>query len=324
MRQVQDFVSQVVDNVERVIIGKRPVIEMLMVALLCEGHVLLEDVPGVGKTMLARSVAISLGGQFKRLQCTPDLLPNDVTGVSVFNQQTGQFEFRPGPVFVNILLADEINRATPRTQSALLEAMQEQQVTVDGVSHALPRPFLVLATQNPIEYEGTFPLPEAQLDRFLLRLALGYPAPADERRLLLALRRQHPIVSLVPVVQSEQLLALQRLVWEVHVDESLQDYIVRLVTATRQHHALALGASSRASLALFKTAQALAAVRGRDHVLPDDIKALVPAALTHRLIVRPEAELRGRTAAAVLHDIMQDTPLPLESSIPAPTDAVRP
>ncbi len=324
MRQVQDFVRQVVDNVERVIIGKRPVIEMLMVALLCEGHVLLEDVPGVGKTMLARSVAISLGGQFKRLQCTPDLLPNDVTGVSVFNQQTGQFEFRPGPVFVNILLADEINRATPRTQSALLEAMQEQQVTVDGVSHALPRPFLVLATQNPIEYEGTFPLPEAQLDRFLLRLALGYPAPADERRLLLALRRQHPIVSLAPVVQSEQLLALQRLVWEVHVDESLQDYIVRLVTATRQHHALALGASSRASLALFKTAQALAAVRGRDHVLPDDIKALVPAALTHRLIVRPEAELRGRTAAAVLHDIMQDTPLPLESSIPAPTDAVRP
>jgi len=314
MRQVQDFVSQVVDNVEKVIIGKRSVIEMLLVALLCEGHVLLEDVPGVGKTMLARSVAISLGGQFKRLQCTPDLLPNDVTGVSVFNQQTGQFEFRPGPVFVNILLADEINRATPRTQSALLEAMQEQQVTVDGVSRALPRPFLVLATQNPIEYEGTFPLPEAQLDRFLMRLTLGYPAPTDERRLLLALRREHPINRVAPVVNDEQLLALQPLVWDVHVDDSLQDYIVRLVTATRQHHDLALGASSRATLALFKTAQALAAVRGRDHVLPDDIKALVTAVLAHRLIVRPEAELRGRTAVSVLNEVLQDTPLLLESA----------
>ena len=314
MRQVQDFVSQVVDNVEKVIIGKRSVIEMLLVALLCEGHVLLEDVPGVGKTMLARSVAISLGGQFKRLQCTPDLLPNDVTGVSVFNQQTGQFEFRPGPVFVNILLADEINRATPRTQSALLEAMQEQQVTVDGVSRALPRPFLVLATQNPIEYEGTFPLPEAQLDRFLMRLTRGYPAPADERRLLLALRREHPINRVAPVVNDEQLLALQPLVWDVHVDDSLQDYIVRLVTATRQHHDLALGASSRATLALFKTAQALAAVRGRDHVLPDDIKALVTAVLAHRLIVRPEAELRGRTAVSVLNEVLQDTPLLLESA----------
>ncbi|WP_423222264.1 AAA family ATPase [Candidatus Amarolinea aalborgensis] len=313
MRQVQDFVSQVVDNVEKVIIGKRPVIEMLLVALLCEGHVLLEDVPGVGKTMLARSMAISLGGQFKRLQCTPDLLPNDVTGVSVFNQQTSQFEFHAGPIFVNILLADEINRATPRTQSALLEAMQEQQVTVDGVSRALPRPFLVLATQNPIEYEGTFPLPEAQLDRFLMRLAVGYPAPADERRLLMALRREHPINTLTPVVTGEQLLALQRLVWEVHVEDSLQDYIVRLVTATRQHRDLALGASSRASLALFKTAQALAALRGRDHVLPDDIKALVTATLAHRLIVRPEAELRGRTSASVLNEVLQDTPLALEN-----------
>jgi MoxR-like ATPase len=313
MRQVQDFVSQVVDNVEKVIIGKRPVIEMLLVALLCEGHVLLEDVPGVGKTMLARSMAISLGGQFKRLQCTPDLLPNDVTGVSVFNQQTSQFEFHAGPIFVNILLADEINRATPRTQSALLEAMQEQQVTVDGVSRALPRPFLVLATQNPIEYEGTFPLPEAQLDRFLMRLAVGYPTPADERRLLMALRREHPINSLTPVVNGEQLLALQRLVWEVHVEDSLQDYIVRLVTATRQHRDLALGASSRASLALFKTAQALAALRGRDHVLPDDIKALVTATLAHRLIVRPEAELRGRTSASVLNEVLQDTPLALEN-----------
>ncbi len=311
MRQVQEFVNQVVDNVEKVIIGKRPVIEMLMVALLCEGHVLLEDVPGVGKTMLARSIAISLGGQFKRLQCTPDLLPNDVTGVSIFNQQSVQFEFRPGPIFVNILLADEINRATPRTQSALLEAMQERQVTMDGVSRALPRPFLVLATQNPIEFEGTFPLPEAQLDRFLMRLTPGYPAPAAERRLLTALRRDHPINTLAPVVKGEELLALQRLVWEVHVDDSLQDYIVRLANATRQHRDLALGASPRGALALFKAAQALAAAHGRDHVLPDDIKALAPAVLTHRLIVRPEAELRGRAVLTILAEVLQDTPLNL-------------
>jgi MoxR-like ATPase len=282
-----------------------------MVAMLCEGHVLIEDVPGVGKTMLARSIAISLGGQFKRLQCTPDLLPNDVTGVSVFNQQTGQFEFRPGPIFVNILLADEINRATPRTQSALLEAMQEQQVTVDGVSRALPRPFLVFATQNPIEYEGTFPLPEAQLDRFLMRLPVGYPAPTDERQLLISLRREHPITRLQPVVNGQELLAFQRQVWDVHVDESLQDYIIRLVTATRAHPDLALGASPRASLALFKTSQALAAIRGRDHVIPDDIKYLVPVTLAHRLIVLPEAELRGRTAKDILKEVVTKTPLEL-------------
>ena len=319
MQPIQTFTSQITENIERVIVGKRDVIELLMVALLCEGHVLLEDVPGTGKTMLARSLAISMGGSFKRLQCTPDLLPNDVTGVSVYNQQSGEFEFRPGPIFVNILLVDEINRATPRTQSALLEAMQEQQVTVDGITRALPRPFLVLATQNPIEYEGTFPLPEAQLDRFLLRLPVGYPQPADERTILVNLRREHPITQLQPIDSAgdeqaslENLLEMQRQVWEVHVEESLQDYIVRLVNATRQHPDLALGGSPRASLALFKAAQALAACRGRDHVIPDDIKRLVPFVMTHRLIVRPESELRGRSAARILEDVLASTPLELE------------
>jgi len=312
MLSIQDFATRIIDNVERVIIGKREAIELLLVALLCEGHVLIEDVPGVGKTMLARAIAISLGGQFKRLQCTPDLLPNDVTGVSVFNQQSGDFEFRPGPIFVNVLLADEINRATPRTQSALLEAMQEQQVTVDGVSRALPRPFMVLATQNPIEYEGTFPLPEAQLDRFLIRLAVGYPSAAQEKQLLLHLQREHPINQLLQVTDEAQLLVFQKQVWEVHVDETLQDYIVALVTATRTHGDVALGASPRAALALFKTAQALAAVRGRDHALPDDVKYLVPSTLAHRLIVKPEAELRGQTAVKIVGDILERTPLSLE------------
>jgi len=311
MNPVQVFAAKVTSNVEKVIIGKGDAIELLLVALLCEGHVLIEDVPGVGKTMLARSLALSLGGVFKRLQCTPDLLPNDVTGVSVFNQQTSQFEFRPGPIFVNILLADEINRATPRTQSALLEAMQEQQVTVDGVTRLLPRPFLVIATQNPIEYEGTFPLPEAQLDRFLMRLAVGYPATEDEKRLLTHLQREHPINLLEQIVDGSQLIPLQQLVWDVHVDESLHDYIIRLVNATRVHPDLALGGSPRASLALFKTAQALAALRGRDHVIPDDIKYLVLPTLTHRLIVRPEAELRGRTALSIMGEVVKNTSLEL-------------
>ncbi|HZY42632.1 MAG TPA: MoxR family ATPase [Anaerolineae bacterium] len=312
MPTIQDFVTRVIDNVEQVIIGKRESIELLMVALLCEGHVLIEDVPGVGKTMLARSIAISLGGQFKRVQCTPDLLPNDVTGVSVFNQRTNEFEFRPGPIFVNILLADEINRATPRTQAALLEAMQEQQVTVDGVTRPLPRPFLVLATQNPIEYEGTFPLPEAQLDRFLMRLSMGYPNAAQEKQLLPHLQREHPINKLQTVTDEAQLLIFQQQVWEVHVDESLQDYIVALVTATRDHGEVALGASPRATLALFKTAQALAALRGRDHVIPDDIKYLAPFTLPHRLIIKPEAELRGSSAKSIVKDIVDRTPLKLD------------
>jgi MoxR-like ATPase len=309
MSEIQDFVTSVIENVEKVIVGKRSAIEMLMVAMLCEGHVLLEDVPGVGKTMLARSLAISLSGQFNRLQCTPDLLPNDVTGVSIYNQQSGKFEFRPGPVFVNVLLVDEINRATPRTQSALLEAMQEQQTTVDGVTYPLPRPFLVLATENPIEYEGTFPLPEAQLDRFLMRLSIGYPSLADERILLTHLQREHPVTHLKPVVEATRLVELQRQVWEIFVEGSLQDYIVKLVTTTRAHPDISLGASPRASLALFKAAQALASIRGRDHVIPDDIQILVPSILTHRLILAPEAELRGRTPQGVLQDILDKTPL---------------
>jgi MoxR-like ATPase len=311
MSEVQNFTNQVIANVEKVIIGKRASIELVLVALLCEGHVLLEDVPGSGKTMLARAVATSLGMSFKRIQCTPDLMPNDVTGVSIFNQKNGEFDFRAGPIFTNILLADEVNRATPRTQSALLEAMQEQQVTVDGITRELPRPFLVLATQNPIEYEGTFPLPEAQLDRFLIRLSLGYPSPQDERQILINLWREHPITLLEQAVRGSDLLRLQKLVWDVHVDETLQNYIVALAGATRSHPDLALGISPRGSLALFKTAQALAAVRGRDHVIPDDIKYLAPVTLSHRLILKPEAELRGRSAADILQDVLDNTALEL-------------
>jgi MoxR-like ATPase len=307
--EVQQFAETVIDNVERVIVGKRAAIDLVMVALLCEGHVLIEDVPGTGKTMLARAVAASLGLSFKRLQCTPDLLPNDITGVSVFNQRSGEFEFRPGPAFANVLLADEINRATPRTQSALLECMGEGQVTADGVTYPLNRPFLVLATQNPIEFEGTFPLPEAQLDRFLLKLSVGYPALADEGQILLNLQREHPIVSLAQVVVGAHLLILQRQVWEVHVDDTIRDYIVRLIHATRDHSDLALGASPRGSLALFKTAQALAMLRGRDFVLPDDVKTMAMPTLVHRLIVRPESALRGYTAQRVLAELLEATPL---------------
>jgi MoxR-like ATPase len=312
-KAIQEFAGTVVDNVERVIVGKRQAIELVMVALLCEGHVLIEDVPGTGKTMLARAVAASLGLSFKRLQCTPDLLPNDITGVSVFNQRSGEFEFKPGPAFVHVLLADEINRATPRTQSALLESMGEGQVTVDGITHPLNRPFLVLATQNPIEYEGTFPLPEAQLDRFLLKLSVGYPSPQDEGQILLNLQRAHPITTLGQVVDGERLLELQRQVWEVHVDDTVRDYIVRLVHATRAHPDLALGASPRGSLSLFKTTQAWAALRGRDFVLPDDVKLLAVPSLVHRLIVRPESALRGYTAARILGDLLQATPLDIGS-----------
>jgi len=311
--ELQQFAQTVIDNIEKVIVGKREAIELLMVALLSEGHVLIEDVPGVGKTMLARALATSLGLSFRRLQCTPDLLPNDITGVSVFNQRSGEFEFRPGPAFSHLLLADEINRATPRTQSALLESMGEGQVTADGITYPLPQPFMVLATQNPIEYEGTFPLPEAQLDRFLLKLAVGYPSPADENQMVLNLQREHPITAIGQVVDGARVLDLRRQVWEVHVDDTVRDYAVRLVHATRSHPDLALGASPRGSLALFKTAQALAALGGRNYVIPDDVKRLALPVLVHRLIVRPQSALRGYTAARVLTDLLQATQLDIGS-----------
>ncbi|MFO7918258.1 MAG: MoxR family ATPase [Anaerolineae bacterium] len=307
--EIRNLVQDVIDNVEHVIVGKREPIELMMVALLCEGHALIEDVPGVGKTMLARALAISIGCSFKRLQCTPDLLPNDVTGVSVYNQKTGEFEFRPGPAFVNVLLADEINRATPRTQSALLEAMGEYQVTVDGTTRQLPRPFLVIATQNPIEYEGTFPLPEAQLDRFLMRIKLGYPSAEEENQILLNLRREHPIDTIEQVVDGHRIINLRSDMWDVTVDETVREYIIRLIHATRNQYDLALGASPRGSLGLYKASQALAAIRGRDYVVPDDVKYLAPFILGHRLIVDPESALRGRDAETILENLLTETKL---------------
>ncbi|MFL7792251.1 MAG: AAA family ATPase [Anaerolineae bacterium] len=309
MASLTQFTTRIIDNVETVIVGKRTQIELMMVALLCQGHVLIEDVPGTGKTMLARAIAASMGIDFKRLQCTPDLLPNDITGVSVFNQRTNTFEFQPGPVFVNVLLADEINRATPRTQAALLEAMQEQQVTVDGVTRPLAAPFLVLATQNPIEYEGTFPLPEAQLDRFLIRLSLGYPDQENEGLMLRNLRKQHPIETIGQVVEGTEILELHDAVTDVYVDGSLEQYILDIMRTTRSHPDLALGASPRGSLALYKTSQALAALRGRDYIIPDDVKTLAPLTLAHRLIVKPESQLRGRNAVTILAEILEATEL---------------
>jgi MoxR-like ATPase len=306
-----ELAERLIAHIETVIVGKRTQIEYLLVALLCRGHVLIQDVPGTGKTMLARAAAASLGLSFKRLQCTPDLLPNDITGVSIFNQRTTDFEFRQGPVFVNVLLADEINRATPRAQAALLEAMQEHQVTVDGTTHQLPAPFIVLATQNPVEFEGTFPLPEAQLDRFLLRLSLGYLETIDETRMLRNLRHVHPIESLGAAVEGRELMAAADQVNDINVDETLERYILTIVQATRAHPDIALGASPRGSLALYKAGQALAALRGRAFVLPDDIKELVPYALAHRLVIRPESQLRGRTAEAILAEIVERAPLDL-------------
>jgi MoxR-like ATPase len=311
MERVQSFAQRLLDNVETVIIGKRPTLELLMVAVLCEGHVLLEDVPGTGKTMLARALAVSLGIDFKRLQCTPDLLPNDVTGVSIFDQREGSFVFIPGPAFTNILLADEINRATPRTQSALLEAMGERQVTVDGVTRTLERPFFVMATQNPVEYEGTFPLPEAQLDRFFMKLGLGYLDETAENRMLLNLGGQHPIETLQPVVDGRALPALSRDIWNVHVDDTVRAYIVSLVFATRRHNDLILGASPRGSHALYRGAQALAALSGRDYVLPDDVKRLAQPILGHRCLLHPESALRGVTVSQILDGILQQAPLTL-------------
>jgi len=303
--------KQILANVERVIVGKRRQIILALVSWFCEGHILLEDVPGVAKTMLARALAASVGCTFKRIQCTPDLLPTDVTGASVFNPRTTEFEFRPGPIFAQIVLADEINRATPRTQSALLEAMAEGRVTVDGVTHTLAPPFLVIATQNPIDHEGTFPLPEAQLDRFLMRFSLGYPSLDEELKMLDMLQRRHPIEDLQPVATAEDLRAVQQAVRHIHVDAKVRRYLAEIVHATRKCDDLALGASPRASIALFRCAQALAAISGRDYVLPDDVKRVAEPVLAHRLLLKPESRLRKVRVAELLEHIMDQVPVPM-------------
>jgi MoxR-like ATPase len=302
--------EKVADNIEKVIVGKREAVNLAVIGLLCQGHLLIEDVPGVGKTVLARSLAKSLGCSFSRIQFTPDMLPSDVTGVSIYNQVNLKFEFREGPVVAQIVLADEINRATPKTQASLLEAMEERQVTVDGVTHPLPRPFMVLATQNPIEYEGTFPLPEAQLDRFLLRLVLGYPLLQDEINILDRQQFQHPILTLEQVLEVDELIQAQEAIKKVYVSNAVKRYIVELVRQTRQHNEVYLGASPRGSLALYRTGQAKAAMDGRDFVLPDDIKDLVIPTLSHRVILGPAARLRDLAAAQVLQDVLAKVPVP--------------
>lgn len=310
MTAIQDFSEKIIQNIEKVIIGKRRPVELAVVSLLCQGHILIEDVPGVGKTVLARSLAKSLGCNFSRIQFTPDMLPSDVTGVSIYNQISTQFEFRPGPIMAQIVLTDEINRATPKTQAALLEAMEERQLTVDGITHVLPRPFLVMATQNPIEYEGTFPLPEAQLDRFLIRLKLGYPDLNDEISILERQQYQHPVVDLQQVAPVDELLNAQETIKSVYVSPAIKRYIVEVTRQTRQHADVYLGASPRGSLALFRTGQARAAMEGRDFVLPDDIKALVRPALSHRVILGPAARLRDLTTDQVLDEVLSRVPVP--------------
>ncbi|MGD2205728.1 MAG: MoxR family ATPase [Anaerolineae bacterium] len=310
MQDVQVAAQKIVDNVERVIVGKREAVQLTIIALLCEGHLLIEDVPGTGKTMLAKSVSKSLGCRFRRIQFTPDMLPSDVTGISVFNQKTREFEFRPGPVMAQIVLTDEINRATPKTQSALLEAMEERQITVDGVTYPMEQPFLVLATQNPIEYEGTFPLPEAQLDRFMMRISLGYPGDEDEIIMLERQQHSHPITRIGQVVSAEELLKIQARIRDVYINDLVKEYIVKLVRSTRKHPDVYLGASPRGSIALYRTGQARAAILGRDYVTPDDVKALALVTLAHRLIISPAARIKNVDPRAVIQEILDSTPVP--------------
>jgi MoxR-like ATPase len=312
VKQIRDTAMKVKENVERVMVGKGEVVELAIIALLCEGHILFEDVPGLGKTVLAKSLARSLGCSFRRIQCTPDLLPSDITGTYVFNQKTSDFEFRPGPVISQVVLVDEINRATPRTQSALLEAMQEHQVTAEGDTKPLPRPFLVMATQNPIELEGTFPLPEAQLDRFLMKIQIGYPSVEDDRLILSRFRQSDPLDELSSVVSADELLKMQKACREVHVAEDVEDYIIRLVHATRKHASIELGASPRAMLALCNASQALAAIRGRAFVTPDDIKYMVTPVFIHRIIPKSESRLRGHKAEQTLKEIIDSVFVPVE------------
>ena len=316
MTTIQETGEKVAANVERVIVGKSREVRLTLVALLCRGHLLIEDVPGTGKTMLAKAVARSLGCSFRRIQFTPDLLPSDVTGLSIYNQKTQEFEFRPGPIMAQVVLADEINRATPKTQSALLESMEEHQATIDGTTYQMPEPFLVIATQNPIEYEGTFALPEAQLDRFMLRIRLGYPSLADEQTILEEQKITHPLEDLREVLDVADLMALQAAVREVFVDPSVADYIVRLVNATRTHPDVYLGASPRGSLALYRTGQALAALAGRDYVIPDDIKALAEAALAHRLIIKTSSSMHDIDPRQVVAELLNS--VPVDATVPAP------
>ncbi len=310
MVEVTATAKKIIANVEQAIVGKRQQIILSLVAWFSEGHILLEDVPGVAKTMLARALAASVGCSFKRIQCTPDLLPTDVTGVSVFNQKSTEFEFRAGPIFAQIVLADEINRATPRTQAALLEAMAESRVTVDGQTHTLTPPFLVVGTQNPIDHEGTFPLPEAQLDRFFMRFSLGYPSLEEELKMLEMLQQRHPVSQLKAVSSAEELVACQQAIRGVHVDDKVRRYIMQIVHATRSNDELNLGASPRASLALFRGSQAMAAMLGRNFVQPDDVKRVATAILTHRVILRPESRLRKVTAASIIDDVLMNVPVP--------------
>ena len=310
MSNAKGIADSIIANVEKVIVGKKDEVELALIALICRGHALIEDVPGVGKTMLAKSIARSIGCTFKRIQFTPDLLPSDITGVSIYNQKTGDFEFREGPIIAQIVLADEINRATPKTQSALLEAMEERQITADGVTHVMPPPFLVLATQNPIEYEGTFPLPEAQLDRFLLRITLGYPQPADEISIIERQQTVHPIEELQQVVGVEEVLALQEAVKGVYVDNLIKQYIVNLSDASRRHATTYLGASPRGSLGLFRAAQALSLLQGRDYVLPDDVKVLADPVMAHRLIINPAARMKDVTGSSIVQELLESVPVP--------------